>query len=223
MVTSQDVRRLVFDSIYKPMERFKTLAQSLAQAMDGNMTLLVSNLGSVIPDLGGVCSNKTPGVFPEQESAFVCADGDDVSGNSVAWWRRYVNTQTDTSGLFGAYWATIRMTCYNWSWRPNWVFKGPFTTPEVKLSLSGAPIAGHPAAPVLFLSNRLDPVSPLAAARRMAHGHPGAGLVIQEALGHCVFGVGPSKCAKAVISDYLAFGTVPDGEMICEGEGNPWI
>lgn len=112
------------------------------------------------------------------------------------------------SQLFGSYWSMLRFSCSSWPFSPNLSFKGPFKTPKAVPNLA----AGHPAAPLLFLSNRLDPVTPLKSARAMASNHPGAALVVQESMGHCTISTAPSDCTRRIIADYLEFGTVPSGE-----------
>jgi hypothetical protein len=62
--------------------------------------------------------------------------------------------------------------------------------------------------PILFLSNTYDPVTPLRAAVKMALKFKGAGLLEQEALGHCTLAV-VSRCTANVVRKYLAAGEVP--------------
>ena len=62
--------------------------------------------------------------------------------------------------------------------------------------------------PVLFLSNTYDPVTPLRAAVKMALKFKGAGLLEQEAQGHCTISA-VSRCTANVIREYLATGEVP--------------
>jgi pimeloyl-ACP methyl ester carboxylesterase len=142
--------------------------------------------------------------------AVLCGDGDDVTGKSLAWWREYVDNQVNTSDVFGAYWSQIRFACHGWPLRANWPFKGPFTTPK----------AG--AAPILFLSNQLDPVAPLASAKAMSAKHPGSVVVVQKAMGHSAIGSAPSKCVDKIVANYLDSGAVPANNTICEVDCEPW-
>lgn len=229
IVSSQDIRELLGAALYKPRSSFTTFARALDDAMSGDTGAIVSSLfRRHIPHLKDVCAidNSTgPGsedYLQEGAASVLCADGDDVSGYDVAWWKQYTDHQLNTSSIFGAYWSNIRMACNSWSFRPNWVFKGPFTTTPATYSASGKPVSGHPAAPILFVSNRLDPVTPLSAARAMAAQHPGAGLVITEALGHGTMGTGDSACLHSYIADYFDTGVVPSGEVICAPDCGPW-
>lgn len=227
VLTGRDVRQVIGSVLYKPLDKFRNLAETLDQAMRGNTTnLLKVILDSTVPKLKDACpiaEGPEPDVPREEGGASVlCADGDDVTGHDAVWWRKYVRKQLSTSSIFGEYWSTIRMSCSAWPFKSNWVFKGPFTTPAAKLTAGGKTVPGHPAAPILFLSNRLDPVTPLKAARAMAAKHPGAGLVVQEAMGHCTLSGGEGDCVKNIVADYLEFGEVPKHETICEAACGPW-
>ncbi|KAL6906666.1 TAP-like domain-containing protein [Trichoderma evansii] len=228
VLSSQDVRELLGQALYRPRGSFRDFAKVVDDAMKGNATAIVEKLfGRQIPILKDVCDadgGKETDMFQEGGVGVLCADGDDVSGNNLTWWKHYIGRQVGTSDVYGAYWSNIRMACnaWNFNFRPNWVFKGPFTTPPAMHYDSGKPVPGHPAAPILFASNRLDPVTPLAAARAMAAQHPGAGLLIAEAMGHCAMGNGDSACLHKHIADYFDTGVVPNGETVCEADCGPW-
>lgn len=226
IVTGEDIRTLIVELVYKPITAFKGLAMTLEQIIAGNTTRLVSViLDSGLPSLRSACptndKNVTildPFLSLETRSAVACGDGEDVADKSLSWWSNYIDQQHQISALFGAVWSTIRVPCSRWPFRANWSFKGPFTTPKADASL----VAGRPAAPILFLTNRLDPVTPLRAARAMAKQHPGAQVVVQEAMGHCALGSAPSKCVAKVVAEYFESGTVPDKELSCEADCGPW-
>ncbi|UKZ57144.1 hypothetical protein TrVGV298_010996 [Trichoderma virens] len=229
VVSSQDIRELLGSALYKPRRSFITFAKALNNAMAGDTAAIVRSLfRRHLPQPKDVCAihNSTgPGseeYLPEGAASVLCADGDNVLGYDAAWWKRYVDYQVNTSSIFGAYWSNIRIACNSWNFHPNWVFKGPFTTPSAKYLAFGEPVSGHPAAPILFVSNRLDPVTPLIAARAMAAQHPGAGLVVTEALGHGTMGTGDSACLHSYIADYFDTGVVPSGEALCKPDCDPW-
>ena len=62
--------------------------------------------------------------------------------------------------------------------------------------------------PLLFLSGRRDPVTPLRAALKMARKFAGAGLVEQASDGHCTLACG-SPCTARHVRAYLDDGVVP--------------
>ncbi|KAL7822011.1 TAP-like domain-containing protein [Trichoderma gracile] len=227
VVTSWDVLILAGRVLYNPLPLFKVLARRLDEFLAGDLTqMAVMALGlGMVPAMQDACpldrANATqpkPSIVIEAQNAVVCADGDDVSANDLAWWRRYVRSQLDASRVFGATWSTIRMPCSGWRFRPNWSFKGPFTTPDPDPALT----PGRPAAPILFLSNRLDPVTPLRAAQAMAAQHPGARVLVQEAMGHCAVASAPSKCTRRAVADYFESGVIPSNPSPCHVECGPW-
>ncbi|PTB66068.1 hypothetical protein BBK36DRAFT_1203627 [Trichoderma citrinoviride] len=225
VVTSWDVLILAGKVLYNPLSMFKVLARKLNEFIAGDLTqmaVMAVGLG-MVPAMQDACpldrSNATkPSIIIEAQNAVVCSDGDDISGKDLAWWRKYVRSQLDVSNIFGATWSTIRMPCSGWRIRPNWSFKGPFTTPDADASLQ----SGRPAAPILFLSNRLDPVTPLRAAQAMAAQHPGARVLIQEGMGHCAVASAPSKCTREVVADYFESGVIPSDLSPCSVECHPW-
>lgn len=225
IVTGSDVRSLIGSILYTPLKGFKVLAKQLDSFISGNISdmailALSSGLMPVMKDACPIANFTNPQLVwkIESQSAVVCVDGDDITDKDVSWWRKYVNRQMSTSSLFGATWATIRLPCSSWRFRPKWQFKGPFTTPKPDPSLK----SGHPAAPILFLSNRLDPVTPLRAAQAMAAKHPGARVIIQEAMGHCAVASAPSSCTKNVVADYFESGIIPADVSTCNIECGPW-
>lgn len=223
IVTGWDVRILAGLVLYNPMALFKLLAHKLNNFISGDLSeMAVMALGlGMMPAMKDVCplDNITrPSIVIEAQNAVVCGDGDDISHKDLSWWRRYVDRQLDTSSIFGATWSTIRLPCSGWRIRANWQFKGPFTTPDPDPSLQ----PGRPAAPILFLSNRLDPVTPLRAAQAMAAKHPGARVLIQEAMGHCAVASALSQCTKNVVADYFESGTIPSDLSPCNVECSPW-
>ncbi|KAL7945246.1 TAP-like domain-containing protein [Trichoderma barbatum] len=223
IVSGWDVRILAGLVLYSPLKLFKGLARTFNSLISGDLkdVAVMALSTGMMPIMNEACPlDKTarPINVMEAQNAVVCNDGGDISHKGVSWWRKYVQNQLDTSSIFGATWATIRMPCSSWRIRPNWKFNGPFTTPDADPSLQ----PGRPAAPILFLSNRLDPVTPLRAAQAMAAQHPGARVLIQEAMGHCAVASAPSRCTRKVVADYFESGIIPSDLSTCDVECNPW-
>ncbi|KAG6033516.1 hypothetical protein E4U41_006896 [Claviceps citrina] len=236
VLTGADIRLLLGSAAYKPVTAYRPLAQLLDAGMRGqNLQLFLSTLESAL--LGGPIDNAcplrgdddNPDASPGRGAttsdagsdalvAILCGDGEDITGRNLTWWQSYVDRQTATSSVLGAYWAGIRFSCSRWRFRANWAFRGPYTTPPPGRGADRR----SPAAPLLFLSNRLDPVTPLSAARAMARGHPRAGVVVQEAMGHCAVAAAYSNCTRGLVAAYFDTGSVPAGEVACEVECGPW-
>lgn len=223
IVTSWDVRLLAGLVLYAPLKRFKGLAKTFDKFMSGDLTdIAVFAVGAgMVPRMKDACPLDDEALLIERteaQNAVVCNDGDDISQKDVAFWHKYVKAQMETSSILGAEWSTIRIPCSSWRIRPNWRFNGPFTTPDPDPSLR----PGRPAAPILFLSNRLDPVTPLRAAQAMADQHPGARVLIQEAMGHSAVASTPSQCTRKVVADYFESGIIPSDLPPCDADCGPW-
>lgn len=230
-LTPADVRTAMAVSNYTPTKSFQNLAASLANLLGGNATSFVQLLDSIgaFRHLRDACTIdediKVPLLqLPVNEASLAtrCSDGEDVTGKDLKWWREFVDGQVDMSKTFGSFWSKIRLPCAGFKFPRNWSFNGPFTTPRHEVGKHGRPVKGKPAAPLLFLSNRLDPVTPLQSARKMAAEHPGAVVVVQEAMGHCALSLPSVKCTQGIAREYMHTGKVPSRETVCKSDFDPW-
>lgn len=230
-LTAADVRMASAITSYSPGTSFKPLAASLADLLAGNATSFVQLLDKIgaFPHLRDACavgdSIRVPVMqlaVNEASIATRCADGEDVTGRNLTWWRDFVASESRTSKTFGSFWSKIRLPCAGFRFPRHWSFNGPFTTPRYERTSRGRPVKGKPAAPLLFLSSRLDPVTPLRSARRMAAQHPGAAVVVQESMGHCALGSANSECTRGIAREYMDTGKVPSHETVCESDFDPW-
>jgi len=80
----------------------------------------------------------------------------------------------------------------------------------------------RPEAPLLFLSSRFDPVTPLSSAYAMSARHPGSSVMVQESAGHTALHSAQSNCTKLVVQKYFETGEVPMMGKICEASGKPF-
>jgi pimeloyl-ACP methyl ester carboxylesterase len=213
------------------MANFKQLSRVLDDIMSGNSTTFLNYFDSLgaYPHLQDGCNAKdnidvslAQLAGNEGSLAVRCSDGEDVSGQNVSWWRDYVEQQMQQSPTLGNFWSRVRLPCASFRFPTNWKFNGPFTTPEHETPRDGKPVKGKPAAPLLFLSPRLDPVTPLRSARKMAANHPGAAVVVQESMGHTALGTGDSECLNGILKEYFDTGKVPKEETSCETKCGPW-
>ena len=225
VITARDVLLLIGGALYSPVATFRAIGIILDDAMAGSYAylVLVVSLGNV-PALDSACSPDASLLSPlsrDTLTGVLCGDGEDISGRNLTYWSDYIGQQTTQSSVMGAFWSQIRMACSSWALHAKYTFRGPFTTPKPTRP-GEKPVPGRPAAPILFTSNRLDPVTPLSAARKMAAAHPGAQVLTQEAMGHCALFSGYSPCTRRVVADYFDTGEVPGNETNCEIECGPW-
>ncbi|KAG6049844.1 hypothetical protein E4U17_006661 [Claviceps sp. LM77 group G4] len=229
VLSADDVRVYMASTFYHPLALFQDLASRLDKAMNGNPSALIdryfpsvtaphSKEGCVLPNDLIVGPSDGDSAF-----AVTCGDGDDVTGKDVAWWRRYTQRLVSQSSILGPQWAAVRLRCSSWPFKSNWRFQGPFTAPAPKSDSNGNPVPGYPAAPILYASSRLDPVTPLTNARAMQPNYPGSGLVIVEGAGHtAVNSAGDNRCLFDVVEKYLETGIVPSNTTVCQLECGPW-
>ncbi|KAJ6784692.1 hypothetical protein PWT90_00435 [Aphanocladium album] len=233
ILAGDGIRRFVTQALYTPVQSFKTMQSVLHKAMGGDEAALQTIFGGIgsKPSIQEACKLASNGTEPpppggndidpaniEVEYAILCGDGDDVTEKNASWWMDYAQKLEKQSRVVGRYWSSTRLMCSSWPFRANWRFTGPFTSPKPDASRK----PGVPSAPILFLSNRLDPVTPLASARKMSAGHPGSRVVMQDALGHCALLSAQSNCTYAVLADYLDTGKVPEEGFTCNANCGPW-
>ncbi|KAI0134514.1 TAP-like protein-domain-containing protein [Xylariales sp. AK1849] len=222
IITATELLSAFKGPVYAPMDRFQRLATLLDGALEGNYTLLLEDLQASTPRLHDTCSfpnSSTIATLNGQDAAVAikCGDGEDETHHGIQHFESYIEELKSQSPTLGGYWSNIRFICSGWRIRPKYRYTGPFTTPKHDSSL----VEGKPAAPLLFLSSRLDPVTPLRNAVAMSSKHPGAAWVVQESAGHCTL-ITASKCTQRIVQDYLEFGTVPKTGTVCEADCDPW-
>ncbi|WQF84476.1 Putative peptidase S33 tripeptidyl aminopeptidase-like, alpha/Beta hydrolase [Colletotrichum destructivum] len=221
ILTGYDVTLSFKNPLYTPYREFPKLAEKLNSAIEGNYTALLEAAKAGIPRLDQACSHpnasESSATFGDGGQAVLCSDGEDSTNFTIADYQAYVSELESQSPTFAGYWSQIRLACTGWRARPKWRFAGPFTTPEH----DPAGVEGKPAAPLLFMSSRLDPVTPLRNALKASAQHPGSAVVIQESVGHCAIATG-SRCSTEIIQKYFEHGTVPTSGTVCQADCDVW-
>jgi pimeloyl-ACP methyl ester carboxylesterase len=214
-VTDGDARTAIFEAVYKPIERFPAAADALAALEKGDGRLVVGMLRA--PSFtcpSSPSSPSPPNTGSEAAMAISCQDGAAGRFASVHEFEEYLGLLRNQSSWAAVNWATIRLTCAGWDIAPRGL--GPRGETEWW--------GGKTKAPVLFLSNELDPVTPLRNARRMRRLFPGAGLMVQSGgAGHCSISA-PSACGRRVVEKYFEDGVAAKAgeEIVCEVDQVPW-
>lgn len=215
VITGTEIRTAFRDPAYRPLPTaFPSLAIALAEALSGNY----SRIGPYIPSLPlqDVCGldRSSPG---DAQAAIACGDAryynseDHPKGADLTFWKEYITKLTLQSPNFAPFWANVASGCAGWGIVPKWGFKGPWTTPLADPSLRD----DAPAAPILFTSSRLDPVTPLENAYRMSNAHPNSSVLVLDTVGHCATDNGWSECFNKAIRAYLDDGILPKNGTWC--------
>lgn len=226
LVFRSDVAGMIFSAMYHPLTDFRPLAELFNASISGDHApLSEAILAAYQPIPDAIRSNFSgsgevmPGIGFDGHQAIACADQVDITDRTRFDWRASLDDYARTSMMIGGPAFMSQTMCAGWKMRPSWVFRGPFTTPE---PIDGLLEEGRPAAPLLFLSNRVDPVTPLAHARIMRESFPRAGLVVQESMGHCATLGALGPCVKDIVAEYFATGKVPQEEVSCEPTRGVW-
>lgn len=214
LLTSEDVRNLILEAMYAPLDNGPNLAEGLAGAISGNLTLIA---GKYLPDL---TPDQVPSSTPytwqrDVRNAVTFADGPPDAGNrSLEYYKDNVAYLIDQAPTAGAQaWSDITASHIGRTIRPKYSFNGPYTMPEANANDPHAP-----AAPLLILSARRDPVTPLQNAHKMSKLFPGSSVLVQESSGHCALFSSDSECTNKVLREYFATGKLPAEGATCEAD-----
>ncbi|KAI1338021.1 TAP-like protein-domain-containing protein [Xylariaceae sp. FL0016] len=225
----------VVEAFHRPLydrHFWPQLAETLSSALQGNYSgLLGTALHSQIPSFNEACklsgnsSTAMKHTAKDAAVAILCADGFDsgTQDMSIGALEGYIQGLKAQSPTLGAFWSSIKFGCSGWTVRPSERFTGPFTSPAppTLASATGSPadmgVQGGPAAPILFLSSRLDPVTPLRNAYRMSESYPGSVVLEQDSVGHCAIAEA-SRCTWDIIQEYFETGEVPYSGKLCKRE-----
>lgn len=216
-MTGNDIRDSISGALYQTVPGFPPLAQMMADAMAGNLSSLVDSVGP--NDSRDACTASSQVISVEAAYAIRCSDAAGYQPeHDFSYYASEVRNFKEQSDIFGARWATIPLQCVGYRLAPKYQFRGPWVTPPADPGLK----AGVPAAPLLFLTNRLDPVTPTVNANAMSAGHPGSAVVIQDSVGHCAIPASWSDCTNQILRDYFEFGVVPQNGTLCTTSCKPW-
>jgi hypothetical protein len=153
----------------------------------------------------------------DARQAIACGDALPSNNFTMPGFQEHLARLKRDSPDFGALWSILQLTCSSWKIRPKYRFSGPWTSPEAGLGL----VEGRPAASLLFLSSRYDPITPLANAYKMAAAHPGARVLVQDNYGHGSLFT-PSRCRQENIRRYFATGELPFEGTVCQSDCKPF-
>lgn len=225
LITAFDIQNAFQIPFYSPAALFEDLASGLADLIEGNYSGFVHHL--IMPRPSELCSLDADSNGKEAQQAYtwewdatlsvLCGDAEPIIFDATSF-EYYIAELRNQSSLLGGMWAGIRLQCSGWQIRPKYRFTGPF---QSSLSGEDRDDAGLEA-PLLFLSSRFDPATPLANAYSMSALHPGSAVLVQDSVGHSALGSAPSECTWEVVRDYLETGKLPNSGTICHADEKPF-
>ena len=142
--------------------------------------------------------------------AVYCTDFEDKTAFTKEDWMVFADGLKNITPTFYGYAATVPMPCVGYQQRAKWRYTEPIGASAERL--------GNP---ILFVSQTLDPVCPLAGAEDAARLFEGSGVVEAQGVGHTSLGW-PNVCALGAIRRYFATGEVSKERVLCPASVNAY-
>ncbi|OJJ68284.1 hypothetical protein ASPBRDRAFT_185215 [Aspergillus brasiliensis CBS 101740] len=223
IITYSDVKRLLKITLYAPNDLFPTLATILSDLEQRNASTMVAWKAMLREEMqpahcldstcqsSATCREACQSVFRvELTSGIACLDWNQKLLNITheAYSEHYLRPVMETSQWIGDSFADFAMPCVSWKGQGPGSFNGPIG-------------AQNMSTPILFVSNSLDPVTPLHDAHAMSALFNRSVVLEQHAEGHCSY-ASRSACTERHIKKYFRTGEVPQEGTRCETEIRPF-
>lgn len=219
VITHSVLRQIMFSIMYFPNIGFPVAALIANFLYYGHGEVLGET--PYLPELEALCGPQPPAyAFPnEAQPAIMCSDKRYPLNETVPELQLRFEQLANISS-WADVWLSVMLECEGWSIKAvdppmRWDDHPAHTRKLINTSF-----------PLLFVSNTLDPVTPLAAGLKMAKKFNGAGLIEQQSEGHCSISC-VSLCTITKLRAYFTEGIVPppptDDEWVkCAADEWPW-
>ncbi|RDW68933.1 putative proteinase [Aspergillus mulundensis] len=219
VVTWSDLKVVLRIAVYQPLAGFTYLAGIAGDLLKGDGSGLADfKLGrrsSSCPSdeclIAGPWSSECEALGQNElysSSAILCSDAEYMQSTDEQDFQRHWRDLQELSSVIGDYWAHTRLDCAGWSVKPKWKMQ--------------VPVTGNTSFPLLFVNNILDPVTPLASAKKMSSAFPGSVLLQQDSEGHSTLAA-PSTCVDQSIRKYFQKGELPAPGTVCDADLKPML
>ncbi|KAI1772881.1 alpha/beta-hydrolase [Hypoxylon cercidicola] len=212
MVTASDVKLIIFMALYAPITGFPQVAVTLKALVDGELDTLIAAPISTL-----LCHNLTLPVWPDDAQKVIgCSDKRYKLNDDLDTLQKRFEEMASYSS-FADIWMGIgfNLPCNGWEIDA----KDPPMRWDDHPTHKPAPI--DTSFPILFLSNNLDPVTPLHSALKMTRKFSTASIVEQKAMGHCTLSC-VSLCTINHIRAYLDKGVLPPAPRFDSDDVGEW-
>ncbi|KAJ5912957.1 Peptidase S33 tripeptidyl aminopeptidase-like C-terminal [Penicillium tannophilum] len=220
VITWTDVKAILRIAVYQPLLAFPVLAEKIGALANGNPVPMAdfkrgrhfstcpSNECSMMGPWSPQCTQGQDNSLYAM-SAILCTDADFLVDKTLeSFAQMWMDLKADSQTL-GDYWAQMLLSCAGWKTKAKYKFTGPWD----------GIVTSHP---MLFVSNTLDPVTPLYNAQHMSDKFPGSALLQQESEGHTTLAA-PSMCIAKLIRTYFQTGDLPDVGTLCQADLKPMV
>ncbi|KAH8901266.1 hypothetical protein GQ53DRAFT_850808 [Thozetella sp. PMI_491] len=209
----QELKSVFMTKLYNAQQDFPALASMLDDLERGNGTSLAIASGRIL--LGLPVDPGATSLYDVSQTRTLidCIDSNGrLNLSKFDQYADYVGFMTNISFYGGQQWpAAVGGPCRNLDIRP----------PSSQI-FSGLVSASNTSAPILFIGNTVDPVTPLASAMKMSTQFPGSIVLTAEGIGHTSFAIN-SNCAWSYAQAYLINGTLPAPGTLCRAEQVPFF
>ena len=218
LITHRDVKLAMYWTTMAPGFAAPLIAEVLDSLMRGHINVTLDFPFESIPKASNALYQETQdgraNSNADAGTALNCGDAEDITNSSITDFKEYLSALEDQSSVAAFFQGERKIRCLGWPIRPAWRFTGPFTSKRDNGS-------SKLSTPILFMSNKLDPMTSLRNARKVANNFPGSVVLEQDARGHCALGnVVPSPCTLRYLRDYFRDGSLPKPGTICGEDCN---
>ncbi|KAM3071750.1 hypothetical protein ACMFMG_009617 [Clarireedia jacksonii] len=218
LITYRDVKLAIYWTMMAPDYAAHSIATVLDRLMKGDTNVTFSFPFESVPTASEFLHKQTQDNWANSNAdagtALNCGDAEDITNSSIADFKKYLSALEDQSSLAAFFQGERKIRCLGWSIRPAWRFTGPFTS-------KGESGDSKLPTPILFINNKLDPMTSIQNARQAAKRFPGSVVLEQDAKGHCALGsAAPSTCTLQYMRDYLLHGSLPKPGTVCGEDCN---
>jgi hypothetical protein len=172
----------------------------------GAIELAIEGDGSILKDLTADLHSNAVRLAFEQNTALTCADA--PSRQTAAEWPAVVHRLTEVSRIGGVPFGWVTgAPCASWPTRSAVRYSGPWDAVT--------------RTPILLVSLRYEPNTPLVSARIAERRLGNAVLLVEDGPGHLVAS-NPSACVDAAVGDYLVHLRTPRRGTVCAPDHVPF-
>jgi pimeloyl-ACP methyl ester carboxylesterase len=208
--TRHEAEMQAFLAMYSPRKGFYTLARQIANLEAGDLSEL-SELSDILHNI------SRDGITPSASEAGAYKDKNDVRQliDCIDTARNYaLHSLRDYHSAIAEIFSTSRYGAEAMAYSNPLLCAG-ITLPPPKSQLFPGFRRTNTSVPILFINNSADPITPMAAAVKMAKFFEGARVLRMDAPGHSMLSM-PSECVKVYARKYLRSGELPlEGEFSC--------
>ncbi|KAF1983862.1 hypothetical protein K402DRAFT_382243 [Aulographum hederae CBS 113979] len=212
LITWREIKTYFLQALYKGVERFPALASILNDLENGNATSLALSSVTLTQDLP-IPATADPYFMGQARTQIACIDANGrFNLSTFEKFEDHVAFLRNQSFYGYNTWAAIAVSpCQKLDIRP----------PESQV-FSGFATANKTSAPILFVGNILDPVTPLRNTHKMSSQFADSAVLTVNGTGHTSRSV-PSECARQYLRTYFADGTLPPVGELCQQNELPFM